>query len=368
MPFDLIELTFLQPLRGSNVQQGYLPSDQLWGALYAADATLQGETLPLQGIFQVSSAFPFAGREWLLPKPRISARRQDTGSSDSSAKKELKGLRFVGLKDFLQLAAGEPLSTEELKAALARQRRALLPVRAQESGLPLPDDRTIDRLLKSLRLGKGADQYAREQFAAPLSELSAFEKVQLAWLAQGRATSGKVERQRNTQDRVTQATDTFMSGEVAPPRLGFLLATSSSEQRARLLSALRLLADDGLGGQRSHGSGQFAFEVLPVPAELESRLNVAASAGKGTQVLLNLVHPTRQEAAQLDQAKEASYGLIRRDSFLSGSAWLRQDVWMLTEGSVLPSAVKGSVQDVRPPGYPHAVYRSGLALSLEVAS
>ncbi|WP_168733380.1 type III-A CRISPR-associated RAMP protein Csm4 [Deinococcus sp. Arct2-2] len=358
---DLVVLTFRDPLRGRDLRPGHLPSDLLWGALYAADVRLQGTPLPTDNPYRVSSAFPFVGGEWLLPKPRASA-HQGTGDrgSEPSDKKAVKRLEFVNLSDFVTLSSGQRLSPERLQAAAARQRRALLPVSAET----LPLTVTPEHLARSLRGTKHAGrsaQWAGEQYAAQEKDLTPTERLHLSREARGRSVTGQAERQRNTQDRITQSTTTFLTAQVMPPRLAFLLETSDEGQRTRLIAALRLLTDSGLGGMRTQGSGQFAFELQPLSTELKQRLGQG-----GPQVLLGLARPSADEAEQIDQAEQASYTLVRRDGFLDGTPLQRQDVWLLAEGSLVPAPLNGTLADVSPPGHPHPVWRSGLAVSLGV--
>lgn len=354
--YDLIVLTFRQPFRGREQREGYLPSDTLWGALYATDAYLQGTPLPVENPYRVSSAFPFVGGEWLLPKPRVSAQAPETAQAGSSDKKKAKALNYVRLQDFLSLAAGQRL--EHLDEALAVQRRALLPV-AVDTPLGV-SDRALKQVAQAAK--RDANQLAQEKYGAGLSELSETEKLHLLRQLRGRSANAKAERQRNTQDRVTSQTDTFMTSGVTQPRMAFLLETTSPEQRTRLLAALRLLADTGLGGMRTQGSGQFDFEVQTVPEELQLRLRKA----DGPHILLGLTRPTAAEARAIENDPNSRYGLIRRDGFLDGTGWQRQDVWMMTEGSLVPGPLTGTLADVAPPNHPHPVWRSGLALSLGV--
>lgn len=362
--YDLIVLTFRQPLRGHEQRAGYLPSDTLWGALYANDVLLQGSPIALAEPFRVSSAFPYVAGEWLLPKPRVSAEAATAAAPSSSTeggsseKKKAKSLQYVRLGDFLQLAAGKRLA--HLDEALYVQRRALLPVVADDD-LPITlDEESLRSVARAS--GKDIDVFAQSVYGVKVAELSQTERFHLLSELRGRTPQGRSERQRNTQDRVTQKTDTFMTTATHPPRLAFLLFSTSSEQRERLLASLRLLGDRGLGGLRSQGSGQFDFDVTAVAPELLARLD------KGERsVLLSLTHPAHEELAAV-QHPEARYSLLRRGGALDGTGSLRKDVWMLTEGSLLSSQgrVNGRLVDVAPEAHAHPVWRSGLAVSLSV--
>lgn len=358
---DFIVLTFKEPLRGRELRAGYLPSDRLWGALYATDALLQGSSLGIDAPFRVSSAFPSVGAEWLLPKPRTAAVSARAESDPPGDKKAGKKLEYVCLEDFLALAGGEHLDEDRMRTAEARQRRALLPVAEVEEPRLRVSARDLDRALQGTQDRPKPEVYAQRTYAAELSDLSETERLYLVRQARGRAVSSATDRQRNTQDRITQATDTFMTPQLTQPRLGFLLGSPDDVQRQRLLAALRVLADSGLGGMRTQGSGQFAFEVKPVPPGIAERLG-----RDGPHVLLGLTRPSGAEARHIDASEVSRYSLVRRDGFLDGSPSRRQDVWMLGEGSLVPGVVAGTIANVAPSGHPHPVYRSGLAISLGV--
>lgn len=354
---DLIILTFREPLRGREQRAGYLPSDMLWGALYANDVCLQGTPMPTENLFRISSAFPYVAGEWLLPKPRVSAEITEIQqASGSSEKKKAKSLQYVRLSDFIQLAAGKRLAG--LDEAIAIQRRALLPVVAGDLPLQI-QEADLERVAQAA--GKEIHALSQQRYGVPLSNLSQSERFHLLGEVRNRRTQSKSERQRNTQDRITQKTDTFMTESTMQPRVAFLLRTTSADQRERLFAALRLLGDRGIGGLRTQGSGQFEFEVASVPNELQSRLDQA-----GPQVLLGLTHPTQSEAELISQDSRSRYGLLRRGGSIDGTGLLRQDIWMLTEGSFVPAPLQGRVVNVAPADYAHPIWRSGLAVSIGV--
>lgn len=365
MRYDLILLHFREPMRGGSAEAGRVPSDTLWSALYAADARLHGAPLDPHDPYRVSSAFPYLDGEGpLLPRPRVTPRGDAPASTD---KKTVKQLRFVRLRDFDTLARGEHLAPDDLRAALAAQERALRPRRA---GPPAENaEGRLRAALKNHRASQGTpppspDAFARDVLGANLADLSEADLLLLLEAARGRLPrSARVARQRNTQDRVTAHTDTFLTESVQQPKLYFLLGTSGEAQRARLLSALRFLADHGLGGMRTQGSGQFEYRVQSPPDALARRVNAPGQA-----VLLSLAHPTPAEAEALDASDDAQYTLTRRDGFIDASTARRVPVWMLGEGSTLPAPLHGQLLNVAPPGHPHPVYRSGLAVTLGVPS
>lgn len=353
---DLIVLHFRAPMRGASAEPGRVPSDLLWSALYAADARLQGGPLDVSAPYRVTSALPYGGAP-LLPKPRVSPTGEAPNGTD---KKTAKRLRFVTLPHFLKLARGEHLSASALRDALAEQERALRPRLLGE--VARDAEARLRAALRATRKAASPTDFARATLGIDLAAATEPEVQLLLAAARGRPTSGSAARQRNTQDRVTGATDTFLTPEVAQPRLWFVLRTTDDAQRARLLAALRLLADTGLGGLRTHGSGTFAFEIRAVPADLADGLKREWPRA----VLLSLAQPTPEEAARLDTSDDAQYTLVRRDGFIDGTPERRRETWMLGEGSLVPAPLGGRVLDVRPDGFPHPVWRSGLALAVGV--
>ncbi len=150
----------------------------------------------------------------------------------------------------------------------------------------------------------------------------------------------------------------------------------------RVESAFRLLADSGFGARRTSGWGQAhapEFQkgawprlLLPKLGRLNGNGSRAADGAGGSSRfwLLSLYSP-----AQTDQVDWASgkYQITTRSGrvesgFKSGAE--KKTVRMIAEGSVLRavSEPSGMAVDVAPEGFEHPVYRSGLALALELTS
>jgi CRISPR type III-A-associated RAMP protein Csm4 len=155
-------------------------------------------------------------------------------------------------------------------------------------------------------------------------------------------------------------------------------------------AALRLLADTGLGGERSLGWGrsadpQFIDGVLPdliLPPQAES-CNEAATDSERPEGepepppkppaetawwLLSLYSPAAADAVDWQRA---CYSLVMRGGRIESpvsSGEAKKLVRMVEEGSVLAaaSAPGGAALDVAPDGFPHPVFRCGLALAIPV--
>jgi CRISPR type III-A-associated RAMP protein Csm4 len=137
----------------------------------------------------------------------------------------------------------------------------------------------------------------------------------------------------------------------------------------RLEGALRLLGDSGIGGKRSLGWGH--FEIASVrrgdlaTLVLGSKFSPDPSA-ETAHWILSLVSPGGSDAIDWTRG---SYELLERGGRVESEAeWgsRKKSVRMIREGSVLfaPEAPKGAARDVAPEGFPHPVYRCGLALSI----
>ncbi len=141
----------------------------------------------------------------------------------------------------------------------------------------------------------------------------------------------------------------------------------------RLRAALRLLADTGFGARRRSGWGQTEtpeFQEGAWPAVLFPKLArriAAATNGSTSQLywLLSLFSPAPSDSIDW---KGGSYEVVARGGRIDSSGTEKKRVRMIVEGSVLSAAAEpvGSSVDVAPEGFPHAVYRFGAALFLQL--
>jgi CRISPR type III-A-associated RAMP protein Csm4 len=140
--------------------------------------------------------------------------------------------------------------------------------------------------------------------------------------------------------------------------------------RDRIKAAARLLADTGLGGERSKGwgrseppvfdQGEFPRVLLDEPGQ---------NGGEKAWWLISLFSPSESDAVDWSRG---SYEVMTRTGRLESAArWgdLKPATRMVGEGSVVLSqeAPVGAARNVAPNGVPHPVYRSGLALALPVS-
>jgi CRISPR type III-A-associated RAMP protein Csm4 len=178
---------------------------------------------------------------------------------------------------------------------------------------------------------------------------------------------------------------------------GFWGAASFADEAAEaqwaepLRTAFRLLADTGLGGERSLGWGrsaqpEFTAGVLPdlivapraaapvAPPDVADNHSEAAEAPAPRPApetaywLLSLFSPAAGDAVDWQRG---SYALAERGGRIDSpvrSGEAKKVVRMVEEGSVLLAAAPptGAAPDVAPEGFPHPVYRCGFALAVPV--
>ncbi|OPZ93757.1 MAG: hypothetical protein BWY73_00141 [candidate division TA06 bacterium ADurb.Bin417] len=145
--------------------------------------------------------------------------------------------------------------------------------------------------------------------------------------------------------------------------LFFILDIKSEELEGRLKAAIKLLADEGLGGDRSVGKGGFEL-VPPVFEELKLREPKEADG----LVTLSLFLPAEEECQPLEYSY---YELVERKGYVFSPrqrSLRRRSVRMLAEGSVLPASreYRGRLADLTPAEMKggHRVWRYGLPLTL----
>jgi len=270
-------------------------SDTLFGALCWAWRLLYGEKdleeLLSQFInnrppFLLSSTFPFIGKTMILPKPL-------GGLGADGFEKRVRRAQFVSHAIFQNLAQGQSLEKYEI---IHSDPGSIIVTPEEVSGIQ--------------------DQIG-----------TAFP-----WTVS--------EAPRVTLDRDTNRSDIYYAGDVRFMRtcgLYTLIDFLDNSYRNKLEGALRLLGDEGLGGERSSGRGFFSVE--------QGSLFLGSDKGEKS-VLLSLYRPRREETSILP---DSSYGLLTRRGWIAGKSDKRKkSVRMLVEGSVIPSrsGILGSIIDV----------------------
>jgi len=315
-------------------------SDSLFAALIALLAqTEHGKLVPQfmeklnhkPPAFILSSAFPRVGTVRFYPIPRsIISRDQHAIVQAGLTGKSLKKIQFVSELIFLALIQGQSLATL-IKNAVQLQNGKLLSSATERQNLPAHIRRSL-----------------------------------LIW--------DEEQRPRVTLDRLTQSSNLYHTGAVhfAPEcGLWFALKWNNPDPNLKKIvhNLIQLLADAGLGGERSSGFGQAKItrgDELSLP-EMET---------DAAWVTLSRYIPAVDELPALLN-EHSTYQLDRVTGWAestSAPAERRRTTQMLTEGSVfgpLQNPDPGEIVDVRPvyngsTTFPHPIYRSGLALAVAI--
>ena len=266
----------------------------------------KGKTPP----FLISSAFPYINETLLLPVPKS----VDFGEY-SEDKKRFKKVRFVSKDIFDQIVRGETVKESVKEGNLLQSGQILL-----TSG-----------------------------------EKSRIEDTRI-W--------SEEEIPRVVIDRKTSASNIYHFGQVMySERCGmyFLIDSRDGEYVERLKAAMRLLGDEGMGGDRTYGKGLFKIkkpEFDTVSMDLTPR---------GHFTTLSLYHPTKEEIPIL---KNGRYELVGRGGWiysLEGRNMRRRFIRMFAEGSVFPAPADlyGDLVSVKPKEFTdHEIYRYGYAFAI----
>jgi len=219
------------------------------------------------------------------------------------------------------------------------------------------------------------DTELRETYAKPVKSTAYLShKIFERWIKREAVDYGEMEKEtklleesvrkeirpRVKLDRINSASALYHIGEVsfAKGRAGLYFVIQCSEDvYKKLQGVMKILADEGLGGERSSGCGRFEVQFL------EDFILPQADNGKRF-VTISLYYPASQE--EFKGAME-SYQLCRRGGWTAGRGknYPHRRVIMFSEGSVFNKEVEGAVVDVAPPEIRHPVYRYGKAFLLK---
>ena len=157
------------------------------------------------------------------------------------------------------------------------------------------------------------------------------------------------------------------------PDCGLWTVAQFADETARdrwtgpLTAAFRLLADSGMGGERSRGWGRAEMPEITA-GELPGLLLKQQDSEANGYWLLSVFHPAESDTIDWEQG---DYLLTTRSGRVESNAgWgdAKKLTRMVAEGSVLvaASAPRGAAADVAPEGFAHPVYRAGFALTIPI--
>ena len=145
----------------------------------------------------------------------------------------------------------------------------------------------------------------------------------------------------------------------------FTDGSAEEKWKEPVMSALRLLVDSGLGGERTRGWGR---ATLAVSANGNLFKPSADASGGTAWWLLSLFHPSTDDSVDWTSG---DYSLTTRGGRVESDArWgdAKKPTRMVAEGSVIVagSEPRGTAPDVAPEDFPHPVYRAGFALAVAI--
>jgi CRISPR-associated protein Csm4 len=329
------------------------PSDSMFSALVAVqaqrDSSLLGTLLaglPLEKdpsgetSLRLSSCFPLVNGVLFFPRPKMSINASVDG-------KLLRKIRYISWGILQAL-----LNNEDMTAYFDRADRRN---RDGEKDQGEEKGRFIQGKIFWLR----ADE--QKKLPDAWGQLSADDLAeQVVYHSEG-VTRVNIDRATNYSTVYQVARTTFA------PHCGlWLMVEAEAAHQDHVQMLLEELQETGIGAERSSGYGSFILSPLTLLPELA---RTSDHAGHG--LLLSRYNPTLSELRAGVLGDNASYDLVDVGGWMYSAGYpgqLRQRVRMIEAGSVLDTSsgqqITGRVLDVRPPQFSHAVYRSGIALTL----
>lgn len=287
----------------------------LWNWIYDDDIGKMCQTPP----FLISSAFPFKGDRYFFPRPMVRIGKKGHDDDDDPKKgKKLKKARFVS--------------------------KALFESMLQGDGIEFEEDHTFqDGAFWSDKKEPGDSRVFRVR-----------------------------EIPRIRVDRVSHASDIFYFSQVTFEKdagLFFLVRFREQGIRNKFEAVLRLLGDEGIGGDKRVGKGLFSLNN----EDMERNFKLSVPEKTDGFLTLSLYHPTKSEFGEI--LRDASYNLVSRKGWLHSPGAMsmrRKEVRMFTEGSVF-DAIDGKESYGNSPcvlekndKLVHDVYRYGFAFDLPI--
>ena len=137
----------------------------------------------------------------------------------------------------------------------------------------------------------------------------------------------------------------------------------TDDSRMKVEAAMRLMCDEGIGGYRTVGKGQFE------QPDFSQKVLMDEPESPDACLTLSLYYPTEVESHGLSKG---FYDLVPRRGYVYSPvtrSLRRKEVSMFSEGSVFPGNGRtGKLADVTPDDFnDHLVYRCGLAFSIPCA-
>lgn len=315
--YTLIKLKNMTPLHIGTGKENYdfsssdLHSDTLSAALAAMKMQKQSnaDTKAFMESFIISSAYPFIGNHYFLPKPQGKVNIQVTDAEEYVSRKKLKRIKYIEINLWNDLIAGK-----ELHVQTAQIKGSFLLENLSEKDFDIPYKSQVNQRVTVPRdLDKDAEPFFFE------------------W--------------------------TYFQENAGL----FCLLDVADKEKEDILDLFKQLGEVGLGTDKNIGGGKFEIEVAQLSI---SEVNTANAI-----MLLSLFIPTEKELPRLN-LPNSRYELLQRGGYIAGSQDVmfrhlrKKSVYMFNIGSVFSTTIpiRGRVIDLRPDWQDkqlHPVFRSG---------
>ena len=314
--YTLVKLKNMTPLHIGTGKENYdfsaldLQSDTLSAAL-AAMKVQNGENGDLEEFlnsFTISSAFPFVGDRYFLPKPQGKMSVTISDGEEYASRKKLKKIKYIEVGLWNDLVAGKEVSVKE------RQLQ--------------------DKFLLSIK-----DDDFRMPYKAQVNQ-----------------------RVTIPREEGIDADPFFFEWVYFHPDSGlYCLLDTQESQRDDLIRLFKQLGEFGVGTDKNIGGGKFDVEMR--------KLSLPEIEDSDSQLLLSLFIPA-QEEVELLNLHDSCYDLLQRGGYIAGSQEMdfrhlrKKSVYMFNVGSVFKTTgrINGHVVNHRPKWNEellHPVFRSG---------
>lgn len=322
--YTIIKLNNLSPIHIGTGKDNYdyseseLHSDTITAALSSIRAQ-EGRTEDIDKFlssFVMSSAFPYWGDCYFLPKMQGKINITVNGKDEYEYRKYIKKIKFIEIPIWKRLVNGETVVVDEQQI-----QGAFLICSSSIKEMPcIYKSRVSERV--SIPRGDGQD-------ADPF----------------------------------------FFEWKYFNDNCGlYCLTTAENGLLDEILSLFRSLGENGIGTDRSVGGGNFEID--------SSTITVDDVSGANAIMLLSLYVPTHEELTNLN-LQNSKYSLLLRGGYIAGSQneefrhLRKKSIYMFDVGSVFQTIkpIIGKIEDLKPSWNDpqmHHVYRSGRALYLPI--
>jgi len=297
-------------------------SDALKSALFAVGLAYypeweNDEKIFFQG-FRISSAFPFCGNTCFLPKP-AGMKFIFSAQDDLTESKRAKKINYVTSGIFAQWAKDPDAK-----------------INADEN-----------------QIGDGAFLFDKVADAKKFLYTAVQQRVTVP-------AEGEGDTRPYYFDRMF-----FSEGS----GLYFLIEFTDASLKPKVMHTLRLLADAGIGTDRTVGNGQFTLGT-PIP------FSAPEGTTKGFKMTLGLYLPSKEELSTID-LEQSNWSLVKRGGYMAASeqdefrSLRKNSIYFFGESSAFKTSVQlqGKYEDLKPsfnnPDI-HSVWRCGMPIFINL--